>query len=141
MVDLKERGSNMIMWHEVYSCNYNKNINCKKNNCKYSFCKGDCKNTTEWKYARRTPLNYIKHHITQNKESKYDITKIINKIDITSVTENNILFFQVNASLSPKDMEVLTKGLEEQTKCKCILLPKGIELNSNIKITHKETEE
>lgn len=130
----------MIMWYEVYSCNYNKNIQCKKTNCKYSLCGGDCSKTTQWEYAKRTPLNYIKHHISKGKESKQDITKIINKIDITNVTENNILFFKVATYLSTKDIEVLTKGLEEQTKCKCVLLPMGMELSANIEIIHKEAE-
>lgn len=47
---------------EVYSCNIKKNIKCKKRNCS----KECCNKTTQYKYAKKTPINYIK--------------KIINKI-------------------------------------------------------------
>ena len=46
---------------EIYSCNRKKNIVCKANNC----CVNDgfCSFTSEWKYAKKTPLNYIKRLI------------------------------------------------------------------------------
>lgn len=47
---------------EVYSCNTRKHINCRKINCN----KEHCNKTTQYKYAKKTPINYIK--------------KIINKI-------------------------------------------------------------
>ena len=45
---------------EIYSCNYKKNNECKKTCCQYIDGIYGCTNTTEWKYAKRTPLNYIK---------------------------------------------------------------------------------
>ncbi len=47
---------------ELYSCDCNKNIKCKKNHC----TKEECTHTSQYKYAKKTLLNYIK--------------KIINKI-------------------------------------------------------------
>ena len=51
----------IIKLSEVYSCNRKKNTLCKANNC----CANDgfCSHTTEWKYAKRTPLNYMKRLI------------------------------------------------------------------------------
>ena len=54
-------------WLRVYSCNVTKNIKCNKRNC--ATCHEDrygCTNTTKYKYAKKTPLNFLK--------------KIINKI-------------------------------------------------------------
>ena len=51
----------------LYSCDVYKNKECLKTNC--AICKKDrygCTNTTQYKYAKKTPLNFIK--------------KIINKI-------------------------------------------------------------
>ena len=48
---------------EIYSCNYKDNNSCKKTHCKYLNSNAECANTTEWKYAKRTPLNYIKRII------------------------------------------------------------------------------
>lgn len=46
---------------ETYSCNISKNIECNK---RYCIChNGECKRTTDFKYAKRTPLNYIKRVI------------------------------------------------------------------------------
>lgn len=46
---------------ETYSCNIYKNIECKKRNC---ICNnGPCKRVVDFKYAKRTPLNYIKRII------------------------------------------------------------------------------
>ncbi len=49
------------VWLKIYKCNYKKNNNCNKKNCNY-ICKSKdyCSYTDEWKYAKRTPLNYIK---------------------------------------------------------------------------------
>lgn len=45
----------------TYSCNTNKNTRCNKKNC---ICNnGPCKRVIEFKYAKRTPLNYIKRLI------------------------------------------------------------------------------
>ncbi len=52
---------------KMYSCNYKKNTKCKKINC--CNCNGPCSHTTEWKFAKKTPLNYIKRII--------NITKVI----------------------------------------------------------------
>lgn len=48
---------------ELYSCNRKKNTLCKANNC----CDkgGPCSHTSDWKYAKRTPLNYIKRVINK----------------------------------------------------------------------------
>mgnify|MGYP000033241543 FL=1 len=54
-------------WLKIYSCDVNKNIECNKKNC--AICHEDgygCTNTTQYKYAKKTLLNFIK--------------KIINKI-------------------------------------------------------------
>lgn len=48
---------------EIYSCNYKKNKECKKSYCQYLDGIYGCTNTTKWKYAKRTPLNYIKRII------------------------------------------------------------------------------
>ena len=46
---------------ETYSCNINKNTECNKRYCIYN--SAECKRTTNFKYAKRTPLNYIKRII------------------------------------------------------------------------------
>lgn len=48
---------------KVYSCNYKKNKECSKTHCKCIDGIEGCTNTTKWKYAKRTPLNYIKRII------------------------------------------------------------------------------
>lgn len=48
---------------KIYSCNYKSNNQCKKTCCKHKDGKEGCTNTTQWKYAKRTPLNYIKRII------------------------------------------------------------------------------
>lgn len=50
------------IWFELYNCNYKKNKCCRKSICKYFDC-GACKMTHKWKYAKRTPINYIKRVI------------------------------------------------------------------------------
>lgn len=55
------------LWLRLYSCDVNKNKECNKKNC--AICYEDrygCTNTTQYKYANKTFLNFIK--------------KIINKI-------------------------------------------------------------
>lgn len=55
------------IWLRAYSCDVDKNIECNKRNC--AICHEDrygCTNTTQYKYAKKTVLNFIK--------------KIINKI-------------------------------------------------------------
>lgn len=51
----------IIKLSEIYSCNRKKNTQCKANNCCAN--NGFCSHTTEWEYAKRTPLNYIKRII------------------------------------------------------------------------------
>ena len=54
-------------WLRAYSCDVEKNRECNKKNC--TICCEDrygCTNTTKYKYAKKTPLNFLK--------------KIINKI-------------------------------------------------------------
>ena len=48
-----------IKWRlETYSCDFKKNMECKKRFC---ICNnGECKRITNYKYAKRIPLNYIK---------------------------------------------------------------------------------
>lgn len=46
---------------DLYSCDINKNIECKKNNCDKVFCS----KTTKYKYAKKTALNFIKKIINQ----------------------------------------------------------------------------
>lgn len=48
---------------KIYSCNYKSNNQCKKTCCKHKDEKEGCTNTTQWKYAKRTPLKYIKRII------------------------------------------------------------------------------
>lgn len=43
----------------VYRCNPKKNIKCKKKYCHING--GECKWTTKFKYAKKTPLNLIKN--------------------------------------------------------------------------------
>ena len=48
---------------ETYSCDINKNTECSKRNC---ICNnGPCKRVVEFKYAKKTPLNYIKRIINK----------------------------------------------------------------------------
>ena len=50
----------------VYSCNYKKNDTCNKSYC---ICNGgECKMTTQYKYAKKTLLNYIKKIINNIKK-------------------------------------------------------------------------
>ena len=51
----------IIKLSEIYSCNCKKNTQCKARNCCTN--NGPCSHTTEWRYAKRTPLNYIKRII------------------------------------------------------------------------------
>lgn len=50
----------------VYSCDVAKNIKCNQKNC--AICHEDgygCKHTVEYKYAKKTPLNFIKKIINK----------------------------------------------------------------------------
>lgn len=54
-------------WLKIYSCNTNKNKECSKTNCAiYHKDRYGRTNTTQYKYAKKTPINFLK--------------KIINKI-------------------------------------------------------------
>lgn len=54
---------------KTYSCNIKKNKECNKRNC---LCNnGFCERTTDFKYAKRTPLNCIKRIINFIIESLY----------------------------------------------------------------------
>ncbi len=55
---------------KLYSCNYKKNYQCKKSHCKYLDGVERCTKTTQWKYAKRTPLNYIKRVINRRRSVK-----------------------------------------------------------------------
>lgn len=57
------------LWLEVYKCNYKKNINCRKTSCKYKG-RGECCCTSQYKYAKKTLINYIKKTINELK-NKY----------------------------------------------------------------------
>lgn len=46
---------------ETYSCNINKNKKCNKRYCINN--NRECSRTSDFKYAKRTPLNYIKRII------------------------------------------------------------------------------
>jgi len=49
---------------KTYSCDVVKNVKCNKNNCyimQKAYC--ECKRTTNFEYAKRTPWNYIKRII------------------------------------------------------------------------------
>ncbi len=53
--------SNIDVWLKVYSCNVGKNKECNKKNC--AICHKDkygCTNTTQYKYAKKTLLNFFK---------------------------------------------------------------------------------
>ena len=50
---------------KIYSCNHKKNKECNKKNCKYRDGIEGCTNTTNFKFAKRTPLNYIKYFINK----------------------------------------------------------------------------
>ena len=58
----------------LYSCDVNKNANCNKKNCAlYDENRYGCKHTTQYKYAKRTPLNYIRKIINKIRgEYKYE---------------------------------------------------------------------
>lgn len=54
------------IWLRVYSCNVDKNKECNKKNC--AICHEDvygCTNTTQYKYAKKTLLNFIKKIINK----------------------------------------------------------------------------
>ena len=59
----------MIKLSKIYSCNCKKNTQCKARNCCTN--NGPCSHTTEWRYAKRTPLNYIKRIINIIKKQKF----------------------------------------------------------------------
>lgn len=58
----------------LYSCNHKKNIECPKKNCAYLVEDGyGCKHTSKYKYAKKTPLNFIKKIINKMRGTyKYD---------------------------------------------------------------------
>lgn len=52
---------NIDVWLRLYSCDVNKNKECNKKNC--AICYEDrygCTNTSKYKYAKKTLLNFIK---------------------------------------------------------------------------------
>ena len=53
-------------WLRVYSCDVDKNIKCNKRNCAICYEDGyGCTNTTQYKYAKKTLLNFIKKIINK----------------------------------------------------------------------------
>ena len=58
----------------LYSCDPKKNKGCSKMGCAYYYLGKDiCKHTSKYKYAKKTPLNYIKKIINKMRGTyKYD---------------------------------------------------------------------
>lgn len=57
---------NIEVWSRIYSCDVNKNIECNKKNCAiYHEDRYSCTNTLQYKYAKKTPLNFIKKIINK----------------------------------------------------------------------------
>lgn len=57
---------NIEVWSRIYSCDVNKNIECNKKNCAiYHEDRYGCTNTLQYKYAKKTPLNFIKKIINK----------------------------------------------------------------------------
>ena len=59
---------------KLYSCNVDKNSECNKKNCAIKHDdKYGCTNTTQYKYAKKTPLNFVKKIINKMRgEYKYE---------------------------------------------------------------------
>lgn len=56
----------IAIWSRIYSCDVDKNIECNKKNCAICYEDGyGCTNTTQYKYAKKTPLNFIKKIINK----------------------------------------------------------------------------
>lgn len=56
------------VWLRVYSCDVDKNIECNKKNCAIChFDKYGCTNTTQYRYAKKTPLNFVKKIINKTR--------------------------------------------------------------------------
>ena len=54
------------IWLRVYSCDVDKNKECNKKNCAIYHEDGyGCTNTTQYKYAKKTVLNFIKKIINK----------------------------------------------------------------------------
>ena len=55
-------------WLNTYNCDIKKNKECNKKYCVWN--NGPCKRVVDFKYAKRTPLNYIKRliNIVRGKE-------------------------------------------------------------------------
>lgn len=96
----------IVKLSEIYTCNRKKNIKCKANNC----CINDglCYHTTDWKYAKRTPVNYIKRLINilrgkiMERNKKYNDTYKIN--------------LEINKEEILKDIRDIKKEVKETTK-------------------------
>lgn len=59
-------------WLKIYSCKVERNVECIKSHCAKEKGYG-CTNTTQYKYAKRTPLNILKKLINQMRgEYKYE---------------------------------------------------------------------
>lgn len=76
LYNLSKRMSNKYIdiWLRAYSCDVAKNKECNKKNC--AICNKDlygCTNTTKYKYAKKTPINFIKKIINKKRGVyKYD---------------------------------------------------------------------
>ena len=56
------------VWLGIYSCNVKRNTKCNKKNCAICHAEGyGCNNTTQYKYAKKTPLNFIKKIINKTR--------------------------------------------------------------------------
>lgn len=54
------------VWLKTYSCDVNKNTECNKKNCAiYHKDRYGCTNTLQYKYAKKTQLNFIKKIINK----------------------------------------------------------------------------
>ena len=54
------------VWLRIYSCDVNKNKECNKKNCAiYHEDRYGCMHTTQYKYAKKTLLNFIKKIINK----------------------------------------------------------------------------
>ena len=68
LYNLSKRKSNKYIdiWLRVYVCDVDKNIECNKKNCAvYREDRYGCTNTTQYKYAKKTVLNFIKKIINK----------------------------------------------------------------------------
>ena len=147
----------------TYSCNINKNIECNKRNC---ICNdGPCKRVSDFKYAKKTLLNYIKRIINKirgytdmNKselkieidkdEALKDIRKVKKEvrqavkectfeINKLELKRRDILVIKVHSFFKANDMKRMKKELEKQLHRKVLLINDGIDIGHIISYRRK----